>query len=137
MIKFWDGHANLVDTKVGGEIVVLVGVPLHPGLQVAYLPQQLADLLPLARRLVHLVGELAVQILDLVVGLGEMLDSILHKLLLLLLTLVRLLGKGERFSMQFLVVILKVVDLPLEHLNVDVAKLQRRRLLQVICVDMQ
>ena len=83
------------------------------------------------------MSELAVQVLDLVVGLGEVLDCILHQLLLLLLTLVSFLGESEGLGMESLVVRLQIVDLPLEHLNIDVAKLQRRRLLQVICVDMQ
>jgi hypothetical protein len=44
----------LIDPKVGGQIIVLVAVSLDPTLQVADLAQQLADLLALSRRLIHL-----------------------------------------------------------------------------------
>ena len=78
-----------------------------------------------------------VEIFDLTVGLGQVEHGVLHQLLLLLLALVSFLGESEGLGMESLVVRLQIVDLPLEHLNIDVAKLQRRRLLQVICVDMQ
>ena len=45
---------DLVDPEVCREVVVLVAVALQPALQVAHLGQQVADLLSLPGRLVHL-----------------------------------------------------------------------------------
>ena len=45
---------DLVNTEVGSQVVVLVAVALQTVLQVAHLGQQLADLLALPGRLIHL-----------------------------------------------------------------------------------
>ena len=103
----------------------------------------------------HLVGKLMMEVLNLNIGLGQMLHRVLNELLFFLLALFCLMRQLQKYDqelwsvkmmmrdylrgliMQVFILLLKIINFLLKQLDIEAPQLQGWRVLSIVCVHVQ